>query len=639
MRKIAFIVMFVLAAVAGYAQDSPEIIRLKKKLEAKPVDTTAINICNNLAKQYSKSNFDSVKKYTLKCLGYSAGKPVNHRAYYLANHTVGTYYLISGSYPDSAIYYFNNAITSAKIRNNPEEESASLNNLAYVYVNLNLYDKALKLNFELLKLREAAKDSSDMGNNYNTISIILSKMHRFDEAIVYSKKAMHIDSLIHKEEGLLASYINASAAYSGLRNHTMAINCLNKAYDLSIKLNDKVSTMTVRLNLAVVYMDMGDLGRAASMLTALVNEGITELQDPVANNTLFYNLGEAYIKQNKLDSAIYAYSTALQFAQGANFLAGISNSYFGLAETYGKKGDFTKAYENLYKAYSLRDSVYNEDKNRTLSELKIGFEVDKKEQENKQLIEEADLKDTQIKQQLIIIFTLGVLLLVIIIGGTYLYRQSKVIAEQKEKILEQKLLQMQLNPHFIFNSLQAIQDYIYSNNEQQASKYLSKFARLMRLTLENSRQENILLKTEIELLDNYLALQKLRMGDKLEYTIEVAEDIDPSFTEIPPMLIQPFVENAVEHGIKMKEGNGIVTVNFSMVGEMLHIVVSDDGPGIPAAGSGAKDHHSLSMQIITERLALLGKKKKKYKPQLIISDLGNTQNKGTRIEINIPTEV
>ena len=144
------------------------------------------------------------------------------------------------------------------------------------------------------------------------------------------------------------------------------------------------------------------------------------------------------------------------------------------------------------------------------------------------------------------------MLLVITIGGFYFYRQRRVIAQQREKLLEQKLLQMQLNPHFIFNSLQAIQDYIYSNNEKEASQYLSKFARLMRLTLENSRHENIVLKKEIEGLNNYLALQKLRMGSKLQYTIAVADDIDTGFTEIPPMLIQPFVENAVEHGIKMK---------------------------------------------------------------------------------------
>lgn len=637
MKKVAFILLFVLTVLVSYAQDSPEIIRLKKKLLANPTDTVAINICNNLAREYSKSNFDSVKKYTLKCLNYIQDKSITQRAYYFANHTVGIYYLISGTHPDSAIYYFDNAIVSARARKNSGEEAASLSNLAYVYVNLNLYEKALKINFELLKLRSAAKDSIDLGNNYNTISIILSKMYRFDEAIVYSKKAIEIDSLIKKEEGMLASYINASAAYSGLHDHKMALYYLGKAKELSVKLNDKASGLTVTLNLAIVYSDMGELDRAGSMLSGLIKEGITEIQDPVANNTLFYNLGEVYLKQNKLDSALYAYSTALSYAKAANFLSGISTSNFGLAETYVKKGDYKKAYDYLYTSYSVRDSVYTVDKNRTLSELKIGYEVDKKETENKQLIEESALKDTQISQQLIIILTLGILLFVIIIGGTYLYRQRKIIAEQKEKILEQKLLQMQLNPHFIFNSLQAIQDYIYSNNEQQASKYLSKFARLMRLTLENSRQENILLKTEIELLENYLALQKLRMGDKLEYTIEVAEDIDPSFTEIPPMLIQPFVENAVEHGVKMKDGNGKVTVSFTLTGNMLNIIVGDDGPGISASGE-AKEHHSLSMQIIKERLALFGKKKK-FKPQLTISDLGNTQNKGTRVEINIPTEV
>jgi len=545
---------------------------------------------------------------------------------------------LSGSRPDSAIHYFTNATNAARLRKNETEEAATLSNLAYVYVNLNLYDKALKINFELLKLREAAKDSISMGNNYNSISIILSKMHRYDEAIIYSNKAIKLDSLINKKEGLLASYINASAAYSGLHNHNMALYCLNKGKELSIELNDKISNATIRLNMGVVYSDMGELNKASAIFAELVKSGVPQMQDPFANNTLFYNMAEVYAKQNKIDSAKYAYNMALNYAQSVNFFEGLYTSNFGLAEVHAKQGDFKNAYSYLLTAYTVRDTVFSEDKNRTLSELKIGYEVDKKEGENQQLLQQAELKDVQINQQFIIIIALGALLLVILVGGLYLSRQRRIIASQREKILEQKLLQMQLNPHFIFNSLQAIQDYIYSNNEKEASRYLSKFARLMRLTLENSRHENIVLKTEIEGLENYLALQKLRMGNKLDYSINVNENTDATFLEIPPMLIQPFVENAVEHGIKMKDGPGYVKVDFSTVGNMLNIKISDDGPGFKPLVNAKGEHNSLSMQIINERLELFGRKMKS-KPNLNITNLDTTHNKGTQVEINIPTEV
>ncbi|UPT68831.1 MAG: histidine kinase [Sphingobacteriales bacterium JAD_PAG50586_3] len=203
------------------------------------------------------------------------------------------------------------------------------------------------------------------------------------------------------------------------------------------------------------------------------------------------------------------------------------------------KKNYTAAYENLNNAYSYRDSVFTEEKDRSISDLKIGYETDKKEEENKILTQDGELKDLRINQQYIIIIGLAIVLIIIIIGGFYFYRQRRIITQQREKLLEQKLLQMQLNPHFIFNSLQAIQDYIYTNNQKEASQYLSKFARLMRLTLENSRQENILLKKEIESLDNYLSLQKLRLGNKLEYAITVSDNIDPTFTEVPPCLYSP----------------------------------------------------------------------------------------------------
>lgn len=619
------------------AQEPKEIIALKQKVAAAKNDTVLVHLYNNLAREYSKSNFDSLELYTHKCLS-AAKRSGNTRSLYLANHTAGTFHVMKGVHLDSAIYFLNEAIAIAKVLKSSRDEEASLYNLSYVYLSLNLYDKSLKINVDLLKIREKNGDQHGIINSYNGISIVLVKMHRYAEALVYSEKALKLSQKENIESAIMSSYINLGSAYLGLKRNDDAEDCFLKAKTLAIKSNDMIGYSDALTNLGSVYLEKRELTKGKQTFRELISTGIVEQQDPSANNILFYNLGEIFEKENNPDSAIFYYNKSLSYAVPLKNYAGIYPAYFGIAECEFIKKNYTSAYNNLLQAYSFRDSVFIAEKDRTISELKIGYEVDKKEEENKLLTQDSELKDLKIGQQYIIIASLGILLLIILIGGVYFYRQRKTIAEQREKLLEQKLLQMQLNPHFIFNSLQAIQDFIYGNNEKEASQYLAKFARLMRLTLENSRHENITLKKEVEGLENYLSLQKLRLGTKLEYSITVSDSIDPTFNEIPPMLVQPFVENAVEHGVKMKEGDGLITVGFGMEQNMLIVTVTDNGPGFTQSHAESKDHQSLSMQIISERLELFGKKTKQ-KPQLIITNLGKTQASGTRVEIKIPTEV
>jgi tetratricopeptide (TPR) repeat protein len=636
MKKPLIILLFICFCAALNAQDSPEIKRLKQRASVAKSDTMLVNIYNNLAREYSKTNFDSVQRYTYKCLS-AAKRSDNTKALYLGNNTAGVYHVMKGEHLDSAIVYLNEAIRYAKILKRPGDEASALYNLSYVYLTLNLYDKSLKINIDLLKIREKSGDLSGMVNSYNGISIVLVKMHRYTEALVYSEKALKLAKEINVDSNIMSSYINLGTAYMGLKKNNDAEECFIKARTYALKIGDMLGYCDVLTNLGTVYMEKGELQKAKNIYRELIATGILEQGDPYTSSILYYNFGEVFIKENNPDSAIFYYKKAMSYAAPVNNYEGIYASYYGIAQAEFSRKNYLAAFENLDKAYSYRDSLFTEEKDRTISELKIGYEVDKKEEENNILTKDGEVKDLRISQQYIAIISLGILLLVITIGGFYFYRQRRVIAQQREKLLEQKLLQMQLNPHFIFNSLQAIQDYIYSNNEKEASQYLSKFARLMRLTLENSRHEVILLKKEIEGLTNYLALQKLRMGDKLMFEITVSDDIDTSFTEIPPMLIQPFVENAVEHGIKMKEDAGKITVSFSTEPHLLVVKVTDDGPGFVRSTNDASGHQSLSMQIISERLALFGKKKK-VKPELIITNLGKTQTGGTMVEIKIPNE-
>ena len=206
--------------------------------------------------------------------------------------------------------------------------------------------------------------------------------------------------------------------------------------------------------------------------------------------------------------------------------------------------------------------------------------------------------------------------------------------------LEQKALQSMMNPHFIFNSLGSIQSYLLQNKSDNAGLYLSQFARLIRQNLNAINASNINLEEEIDRLKNYLDLEKLRMNDKFDYRIEVAENVLADEVQIPSMIIQPFVENAIWHGIAFLKEKGKILIRFTMHdNKSLKVMVEDNGIGMKRSEtiSSKKDtHRHMGMDMVSKRLELLGKKLS-VTTRLDYSEVyPGSQNPGTRVEILVP---
>ena len=218
-----------------------------------------------------------------------------------------------------------------------------------------------------------------------------------------------------------------------------------------------------------------------------------------------------------------------------------------------------------------------------------------------------------------------------------LLEERKQTEEQLIETKERSLIS-QLKPHFIFNTLTAIQSYIYSNSPGEANQYISSFASLMRTYLTNSQNEFITVKEEITTIKYYLELQKLRYQDKFDYTVSFDNEEKLAFITIPPMLTQPLVENAIEHGIQNKETKGFVNISFSLSDNYIVFTVEDDGPGIGFTKNLKKSdkHLSVSTSIIKERLKWLNKK---YSKKIIyeISDIiKDGEIAGTLAKMSIP---
>lgn len=217
------------------------------------------------------------------------------------------------------------------------------------------------------------------------------------------------------------------------------------------------------------------------------------------------------------------------------------------------------------------------------------------------------------------------------------------VAEEQIDNLKQRVLRSQMNPHFIFNSLTSIQSFVIRNDATMASKYLNSFARLIRLILESSRHDYISLKSEIDILNYYLDIQKMRFSDNFNFTFEIDPDLDLDRIKIPPMLAQPFIENSIEHGIQHLDKLGELNIRFVKEDERLMFELRDNGIGREASDNMNKKNifasKSLSTTIIKDRLSALNKYAKDIISYNVI-DLKDDQNEaaGTQVIISIPID-
>lgn len=248
-------------------------------------------------------------------------------------------------------------------------------------------------------------------------------------------------------------------------------------------------------------------------------------------------------------------------------------------------------------------------------------------------------------------FVVGAIILILLIGY-FITRKIIINIRNKEEektrinklISESQLsaLQSQMNPHFIFNAINSIQNYVLNKKEDEAYNYLAKFSKLIRMVLNNSRENILTLQVEIETLNLYIELEQLRFDNSFEYQLNIAEGIDLFDFEIPTMLIQPYVENAIWHGLMnlKDERQGVLKIDISIESNLLKVVIEDNGIGRARSNEFKKEsiHHSVAMKLTEDRLAMINKMENTENAKVIVSDLHDEEQKacGTRIELFLP---
>ncbi|MFK7772136.1 MAG: histidine kinase [Saprospiraceae bacterium] len=322
--------------------------------------------------------------------------------------------------------------------------------------------------------------------------------------------------------------------------------------------------------------------------------------------------------------------------------ASVADVYKKSAELNRKKGKLDEALLDLEKYTTAKEEAITDLENKLKEQIEVvkgqqqidlvrkDFDIEEKESE---------LLGSQLKTQKVISGFLGLLLLASLVFFYYLNKNVKEKRKANQMLLV-KSLRTQMNPHFIFNALNSVNNFIAKNDEKAANKFLSEFSRLMRKVLDYSQRDFISFEEEIELNELYLKLEHFRFRDKFEYTFEKNTEVNTYDLEVPPMLIQPFIENAVWHGLRYKEGRGQLKISINDLGNVLLVKIQDDGIGRKKSAelktANQKKYKSTGLQNVSKRIALINEiYGKNYKIE--VSDFDETkEDAGTLVQIRIP---
>lgn len=592
----------------------------------------------------------------------------------------GIEHFFRSDYP-AALDYFRQSLDIALQLEDPALLTESYSEIGIVLKNQGKLDEALENLTRSLEMAKRGTDTSWVASCMVNLGNVYKEKGFLVMAQSYYLDALSTLELLDHARRIAACYQNIGEVYFLQHDLDRALEYFEKALRLAVEENDRVRETAVHLNIGNVYLMKGELEKSRAYLNrALGNyreSGYSHEMDDC-----YILLGDTYFGERKVEEAERLYLRARDISlqeqdhqllaeaycklAGVNLARGrlpqaegqcleclglaIQTAYIEkqaeahelLTRIYQGKGDLHKALEH-YRLFShLKDSIFSAEQYKAIAELEIKYASDKKEQQLALYREQGEVQRLKIlqKNRMLIAAAAGIFMIILI--AYLLFRQSRMRSKQKSLEMEQKLLRSQMNPHFIFNSLIAIQSYIYKKEAVVAGDYLASFAELVRFTLDSSRMDFIPLDKEVRMMQAYLELQKLRFEQHFDFEVVVDDELDPVEVSIPPMFAQPFIENSVEHGLRHREMGGFVKVSYRKVDEeCVRINIRDNGIGREEAGRlGEKSgHHSMGMTITRERLEILSRKFRR-KFNLRITDLKNEQgeNDGVEVVIEIPVQ-
>ncbi len=555
--------------------------------------------------------------------------------------------------------FIKQAVGISKQINYPKGLAESYLNYCIFNVQRGKFDSALEYALKARHLQDSIKDTKGLMLTNSSLAQIYIQLKKPEKAIDIQLENLEFfksDSL-NPNKARIHFYL--ATAYSDIKQYANAEKHYKAAKHIAEKTNFLTGVNIANSSLGVLARKQGDIKKSIAYLkSALIYYETNKQLANIAHTSM--ELGVSYSKLNSFDKAIYYNSKAIDIYKNQNNIKALSSAYKNQSNYYKFKNDIVKSHAYFLEHSTLKDSLYSLEKVNAIEDMQAKYENDKILKEKEVVEQQAEISRLESERSKNLFFySIAVFLLILLVVVFYFGRQKakkqteitllelseaqkRLALEKQYKDTELKALKAQMNPHFIFNALNSIQEYILYNKKDLASDYLGKFSDLIRTYLHHSDTGYITIREELESLNLYLELEKLRFEDKLNYNISVDENLNEDCYTIPTMFIQPYVENALKHGLLHKKEDRKLSIEFNLIeSDILECVITDNGIGRERSEqiNSRKNilHKSFALKASKNRLELLNYKSDK-KIGVEIKDLYNDHGtpQGTKVMLKIP---
>jgi len=574
----------------------------------------------------TKENYLEGKSYALNQLG------ISYRDYALFSNAIKLHQM---------------ALEAAEVNDNKEFQIYSLTMLSTVYRQTEAIPSALDCAQKAIDLTQSLEQPNEnikrnLNLSLSSIGHIYRTLGQYDLAIANFKKSIALEAELDNFHGLAMNYMGIAECLEAQSKLEEALQNYEKTKIFNEKVGSKRINVMSNLGIAHIYVHQGKNNEALQVFESIL-ELSKDLGDMKIVSAIYINIGWAQMQNSQFEEAQHNLNKGLEIAKKYNLLSEMEEAYSFLADLWEFKDDFKKSKEFFLEAASVEEIISNDRNRRYLADLISRSETEKKNSQIEVLAKENEIINLKLRRNQNTLL-IGALLLALFTLMLYiLYRQAQLKSDKKMLTLEQTMLRSQMNPHFLFNSLNSIKLYIINNEKKNAVHYLNKFSKLVRKILEASSLKEIPLAEELETVELYMTIENIRFSNEIQFKIIIDEGIDPHIVKIPSLILQPFLENALWHGLSSKDGDKSILLHLSRGKKgYIDISITDNGVGREVAAklkeSKVLKRKSVGIKITKERLANFSKDFQNTF-QLEIVDLFNAKGaaSGTEVILHIPT--
>lgn len=613
-----------------------QIDSLQARLKQTSDPHTRMTLFNKIAYLYHPTDSALAYQHALEALSlsrelkdaYGSGKAFKNLA--LTEAYLG--------YAEKAIHFYDSAYHFFVTIPDSTELAAVWNNVGRQLCQVGTFERAIQGYHEAERWARNHDEKGKLLIFLFNHAACLTDAYKAEATIALSEEALvladELDNWFIKSElysllginyGDLKQYEKAEAAYDA------AFACLPKAETPQtadgLTTNNPDLAANILNNRGILFLEQKQFERAYDDFKTALK--LAREYAPEQLNAPFYiNIGIAAKELKKWEESLSYFQEGLRYLEATQQRVAMGEAYAHLSDLYFKLNDGMQAYRFLQKSHALQDSLLSAETKKNLQELDVKY----KTAQYKRELSESKLQ-LQAQRHRTNLLGLGACTLVLLLITFYWLfhsrQKNKVLhLEKRQAELQYGLLRAQMNPHFIFNALNAIQGFFVNQKLMQGNEFLGKFSSLIRRVLDQSKLPEHTLAQELETLKLYLDIEKERLENHLDYSIHTSDNVDIALLELPPLIFQPFVENAIWHGIAPKEEKGHIWINISWDDtlEQLHCVIKDNGIGLSASNDFTDQKHiSKGIQITRERLGERG----------TINIQNNTQESGVCVELTI----